>query len=427
MLENGSLVKALGAAAEGRDRPKVELVEEFGTLPSGESIRKVHLRSGVVIPTSMGSVKRRPGESEADRAERAFLCRTDRPTPGTTRVVRTADLYSGCGGLSLGVEEACRAVGRGFEPVAAFDRDKDAREVYAANFEGVTTWKKSVASLFDGTFDERPTASERGIKKKVGKIDFLVAGPPCQGWSNLNNHTRGSDPRNRLYRRVARAAAVLEPSWLLIENVVAASDAHAPSDTVEHLEELGYQVSETVVSLAEIGVPQRRRRHVVLAVEGKSVDLKKVLKSFKRPVRTLRWAIGDLAEIAPELDFDEPSRVSDDNKERMAWLRKHRQYDLPNEHRPKCHRGDHTYFSMYGRLRWDGSAQTITSGYSSMGQGRYVHPDGRRTLTPHEAARLQFFPNWFDFGDRHRTAWATLIGNAVPMRLSYAIALWLLR
>jgi DNA (cytosine-5)-methyltransferase 1 len=82
---------------------------------------------------------------------------------------------------------------------------------------------------------------------------------------------------------------------------------------------------------------------------------------------------------------------------------------------------------MYGRLDWKAPAQTITSGYGSMGQGRYVHPDAERTLTPHEAARIQFFPDWFDFGDRDRTAWATLIGNAVPMKLSYVIALWLLR
>jgi DNA (cytosine-5)-methyltransferase 1 len=81
---------------------------------------------------------------------------------------------------------------------------------------------------------------------------------------------------------------------------------------------------------------------------------------------------------------------------------------------------------MYGRLWWDRPAQTITSGYGSMGQGRYVHPDGYRTLTPHEAARLQFFPDWFDFGERTRTAWADAIGNAVPMKLSYVFGVWLL-
>src|SRR5205814_201687 len=130
----------------------------------------------------------------------------------------------------------------------------------------------------------------------------------------------------------------------------------------------------------------------------------------------------------PMRDFDTRSRISKDNEPRIGWLRTHKGCDLPNRLRPPCQQGDvHTYKSMYGRLKWEKPAQTITSGYSSMGQGRYVHPDAKRTLTPHEAARLQFFPDWFDFGDRQRGSWATLIGNAVPLKLSYTIALWLLR
>jgi DNA (cytosine-5)-methyltransferase 1 len=83
---------------------------------------------------------------------------------------------------------------------------------------------------------------------------------------------------------------------------------------------------------------------------------------------------------------------------------------------------------MYGRLHWDRPAQTITSGYGSMGQGRYVHPRERRTLTPHEAARLQMIPDFFDFSDaRSRGAWARMIGNAAPWKLAYAFALEMLR
>lgn len=102
--------------------------------------------------------------------------------------------------------------------------------------------------------------------------------------------------------------------------------------------------------------------------------------------------------------------------------------DLPDSQRPACHAGgSHSYKSIYGRLAWDRPAQTVTTGFYSMCMGRYVHPSRRRTITAHEAARLQYIPDWFSFsGVRQRTALAHMIGNAVPSRLSYAVALeWL--
>ena len=106
----------------------------------------------------------------------------------------------------------------------------------------------------------------------------------------------------------------------------------------------------------------------------------------------------------------------------MKWLIENDRYNLPNQMRPKCHHDDHTYLSMYGRLDWDEPAQTITTGFGSMGQGRYVHPSRPRTITPHEAARLQTFPDFFDFGeDTTRKTWAHVIGNAVPPLLGVHI------
>jgi DNA (cytosine-5)-methyltransferase 1 len=83
---------------------------------------------------------------------------------------------------------------------------------------------------------------------------------------------------------------------------------------------------------------------------------------------------------------------------------------------------------MYGRLRWDEPAQTVTSGYGSIGQGRYGHPSEPRTLTPQEAARLQLLPDFFDFTVvQRRKDWATMIGNAAPMKLSCAFVMEMLR
>jgi DNA (cytosine-5)-methyltransferase 1 len=103
----------------------------------------------------------------------------------------------------------------------------------------------------------------------------------------------------------------------------------------------------------------------------------------------------------------------------MEHLLQEKLYDLPNNLRPKCHQNDHSYKSMYGRLRWNLPAQTITSGFGSIGQGRYMHPTQPRALTAHEAARIQGFPDYFDFSPvGKRGDLATMVGNAVPPALS---------
>jgi DNA mismatch endonuclease Vsr len=120
--------------------------------------------------------------------------------------------------------------------------------------------------------------------------------------------------------------------------------------------------------------------------------------------------------------YDTASTPSAENLERMKWLLEENRYDLPNWLRPDCHASDHSYNSMYGRLTWDAPAQTVTTGFGSMGQGRYVHPARPRTITPHEAARLQMIPDFVDFSSaRTRGSLARLVGNAVPPVLATAI------
>ena len=116
-----------------------------------------------------------------------------------------------------------------------------------------------------------------------------------------------------------------------------------------------------------------------------------------------------------------------DLKKRIAYLFEHDLYDLPNSQRPFCHRAkDHSYVSVYGRMRWNLATQTITTGFGSTGQGRFVHPLRRRTLTPHEACRVQFIPDFFSFPETRRRHLQEMIGNAVPPKLAYVIALSLL-
>jgi DNA (cytosine-5)-methyltransferase 1 len=221
----------------------------------------------------------------------------------------------------------------------------------------------------------------------------------------------------------------LRPSIVLLENVPAVQ--HDSGDVVgkatESLGDLGYRVASGVLNLSAVGVPQTRRRHFVVGLLGDRVDPATVLDGTglcaNHPPRSVRWAIEDLRGNTTKDGFDASSHASADNETRMRWLFENDAFDLPNEHRPVCHQGDHTYTSMYGRLCWDLPAQTITTGFGSMGQGRYVHPSERRTITPHEAARLQTFPDFFDFGSDGRGALSTMIGNAVPPLVSLRLVL----
>ena len=159
------------------------------------------------------------------------------------------------------------------------------------------------------------------------------------------------------------------------------------------------------------------------------VDLEDLVERYRRHTRSVRWAIGDLSGVAIESAIDGVPAQTPTMKRRIHYLFRHGLYDLPNHQRPLCHRIDnHTYKSVYGRLHWGRPAQTITSGFRCMGQGRFVHPKARRTLTSHEAARLQLIPDFFTLGDpEHPTILAEMIGNAVPPKLTYIVALELLR
>jgi DNA (cytosine-5)-methyltransferase 1 len=373
--------------------------------------------------------------TSADEAERAWLQSTAAPPCGATRSsLRVVDLFSGCGGLSIGLAEAARALNRSFEPVLAVDVDQVATDTYAANFPTAAAVCKDVTAVLPGKVGARLTSAERMLSKHHGDIDVLVGGPPCQGHSDFNNRTRHADDKNELYRTMVRAAEVLQPQHILIENVPGALNdkRSVVQRTADALGELGYHVSMDVVNLNEIGVPQRRRRLALMASLTHTTTPAEVVERHRRDPRNVAWAFQDLERMSDarrdEGLVDAVARSAPATRERIDYLFETGEFDLPDSERPACHaNGGHSYKAIYGRLAWDRPSQTITTGFYSMCMGRYVHPSRRRTITAHEAARLQYIPDWFSFdGVRHRTAMARMIGNAVPSRLSYAVALeWL--
>ena len=239
------------------------------------------------------------------------------------------------------------------------------------------------------------------------------------------------DPRNLLYLRAVRCAEILRPDTLIIENVPGVlHDRHGVLQTAdEYLKNIGYSVSYGVVRMWEVGVAQTRQRMLLIASRvAENVNIVKIIEEASLPVRTMEWAIGDLLEhYDPNSVFNSAAIHTPINQARIHYLFEHNLYELPNDQRPDCHRlKSHTYPAVYGRMHWDKPSPTITGGFSCCGRGRFVHPLQERTLTPHEAARVQYFPDFFDFGGMTRTDMVRAIGNAVPARAGYVVALPLL-
>ena len=185
-----------------------------------------------------------------------------------------------------------------------------------------------------------------------------------------------------------------------------------------------YYIDEDVIDATDLGIPQTRKRHILIASQTRQPDIRATLREISRPKTDLRSAIGDLEIIESDSIFDTSARLSQENMARIKYLFKNDKHDLDNSMRPLSHRNGHTYPSIYGRLWWDRPAGTVTTGFITPGRGRYIHPSQQRTITPHEAARIQGFPDSFQFkmldgSPLTRKALSNIIGNAVPPQIGY--------
>ena len=368
-----------------------------------------------------------------------------RPVPVSNadsgRRLRAVDLFSGVGGLALGVRQLAAELGARVVTELVADSDIGAVAVYVANHETRLRCTKSVTSLIDyrvrgraadACFVYPPEFVDPHLAEAVTGIDIVMAGPPCQGHSNLNNRTRRSDKRNLYYLTVPAFAVAAGARIAIIENVpdVEHDDMQVVDTAQQLFEAAGYAVERGTLRADAMGWPQTRRRSFLVARQDATpVPLDAIADTLADPEpRTLEWAIGDLLDRQSDGVMDAASELSSENRDRVDWLFDNHQYDLPNSERPECHRGGTTYGAVYGRMRMDGPAPTITTGFMTPGRGRYIHPTRRRTLTPQEAARIQGFPDSYRFvtdsqGPPPRTKLAKWIGDAVPMPLGYGAAL----
>jgi DNA (cytosine-5)-methyltransferase 1 len=362
--------------------------------------------------------------------------------PGGTRGrITYAELFCGSGGLALGFKEAATELGLVAESEACLDHDPEAVVVYAANHGSRVRSAKSASEIVDGPpttlgpsaeFLYEPELLDPAWSKLVGKVNVLLAGPPCQGHSNLNNRTRRTDRRNELYLTVPATAVALGVDIVIIENVEAV--VHDRSQVVETTRSLlrksGYTVDVGVVAATRLGWPQTRRRYFMIGRRSTSpLNIEETLRAVGVPnARDVMWAIRDLEHLPLDDKLHICTELSPENRQRIDFLFDNDLYDLPNSERPDCHKDGTSYGSVYGRMHADKPAPTITTGFLTPGRGRYIHPHLRRTITPHEAARIQGYPDGYNFfaDPRHPPTKSKLtkwIGDAVPMPLGYAASL----
>lgn len=361
--------------------------------------------------------------------------------------IRSVDAFCGCGGLTLGAMQAAIAMGRRLESVAAIDVDDAGLEVHKANFDTKHILHSNASSLVDwhvsgegkrAKFAYEPEIIDPTLAQEVGKIDLFLAGPPCQGHSNLNNRTRREDPRNILYITAVALGVALRARAIVMENVP--DVVNDKSDVVTTARALlassGYKwIDSGVLATDHLGGAQTRKRYFLVAtLDGapEAPDIKQIALSLKQPPQPLSWAISDLLNTVndgPKAGImDTVPAMSAENAIRIKHLFDNDLHILPDEVRPDSHKNGNTYPSVYGRLWWDKPAGTVTTGFLTPGRGRHIHPLNPRVITPREAARIQSFPDTFNFVVNpdvppSRAALQKWIGDAVPPLLGYAATL----
>lgn len=415
--------------------PELTLQQRF--VAAGRHIRRTVTVGGSAVRSTI-QVPAGPRMDPARAWTVSYLRGAKVVEPLPMSAVTSVDLFCGAGGLTHGLSEAARSMGLELRPRLAVDLDAEALEIYQRNIGVDAALIREIRSIMDYHVQGSGLEARFGYKPKIldplvadlaHGVDLVVAGPPCQGHSNFNNRTRRADQRNLLYLSAPAFAVACQATALIIENVPdVLSDKHnVVASARALLVKSGYSISEAVLHADRFGVAQTRRRHFLLAVRNPKIEfhLSELVLGLEVPPLTVSQVLRDLVGWEGRSFFDSAATLSKDNQKRVDWLFDKGEDDLPDHIRPLCHQNGHTYKSVYGRLKWQDSAGTITTGFLSPGRGRYIHPKERRGLTPHEGARLQGFPDSFSFVDAasrsSKKTLAKVIGGAVPPPLGYAV------
>lgn len=337
------------------------------------------------------------------------------------------DLFSGVGGLSLGFEMA------GFKAVLANEYDASIAESYVKNRPHVKMIVNDITQLpIQETFSEY-----------CGKIDLIVGGPPCQGFSQKGQRKSINDERNFLFRYYYEVVALVKPKYFVMENVpnlLTTEDGYFKKEIETLFESIGYQIVADVLNASDFGVPQNRKRAVII---GRLGDYPLSMPKPKTKKVTIWEAISDLAYLesgegsevqeyryAPQSEYQRilrdgsillhnhvATKHSELALERLRLIPPNKGREvLPPEHLTKS-----IYSGTWSRMLKDDISVTITTRFDTPSSGRFTHPFLNRAITVREAARIQSFPDTFVFHG-NKTSQMKQVGNAVPPLLAKAIA-----
>lgn len=321
------------------------------------------------------------------------------------RQPRAIDLFSGCGGLTEGLRQA------GFRVIGAIECNDLAIRTYKKNHKNVHVWPKEIHKV-------SVAEVRRKLKLRAGELELLAGCPPCQGFSTITtlngNRKRSSDDRNDLIFEFMRFVRGLRPKAIMIENVPRLATNWRLKLVLAELRKLGYECNFDVLDAADYGVPQRRRRFILLASRRAKIPF--APEARYQPV--VRDAIGKLSRRArkhPLHNYKE--RRSEQVSRRIKRIPPNggSRLALGKGSQLPCHKEFDGFKDIYGRMKWSEVAPTITTGCFNPSKGRFLHPRNHRAITLREAALLQSFRLSYIFLlDRGRIAAAEMIGNALP-------------
>jgi DNA (cytosine-5)-methyltransferase 1 len=327
------------------------------------------------------------------------------------------DLFAGCGGMTLGFTKTGR-----FQPVFAIEFEAVAADTYESNFGA------HIARTEDG--DPLPIEDVPSFPP----ADVIIGGPPCQGFSPLNMLGVRLERRG-LWREYLRALKEAKPRAFVMENVPELlRSAEYVAFRVE-AEKLGFKVDQRILNAADYGVPQTRRRAIVIGM----LDREPVFPTAThhapgssgpgRPWRTFRQAVKGLSLTPTGENWHNARNPRPTSMERYRTIPNEgeNRFNLAERRpdiTPQCWLDKKTGSTdVFGRLWWGRPAFTIRTEFYKPEKGRYLHPSEHRPITLREAARCQTFPDSFKFSDEQSmTSVAKQIGNAVPVDLARAIA-----
>lgn len=336
--------------------------------------------------------------------------------------IKVVDFFCGCGGTSAGLKQA------GMDVVAGIDIDEIALTTYAKNFKNARAINKSIVDL---TPEE--LAKTIGVKK-TDKYLFAACAP-CQPFSTQNRLKSDQDDRVSLLGEFHRFVLYFKPDYIVIENVPGIQKiCDGPfTNFIQFLKKEKYECDYAVKNAMDYGVPQSRKRLVLIATRKGEIKLPDATHGEgKLPYATLHDAISHFppikaGECHKEIPNHSTASLSEITLRRLAYTpeggdRRHWPENLILE----CHKKHKGHNDVYGRLSWDKPSVTLTTKCVSISNGRFGHPDQNRAISVREAAAIQTFPNNFIFHGTTRQA-AKQVGNAVPVLLSEAIGKQILK